>query len=121
MIYDVNHFIKKFKSIPEEKWITDKLQDGEGRCCAQGHCGVGRHDLSNLRSIPGTEAYALVELFGVIDDGYRIAFINNGDDPNYQQPTPKQRVLAALYDLKRQEQLVTEAQEIINESQLETV
>jgi hypothetical protein len=33
-----------------------------------------------------------------------ICDINNGCNYNYQQPTPKQRILAALYDIKKMQE-----------------
>ena len=34
---------------------------------------------------------------------YKTAAINDGRTKEYQQPTPKQRILAALYDIKKME------------------
>ena len=86
--------------------------------CAQGHCMGG---IDNIRFISGQkkkfsifdiaksypELNALINLFGQRrEEGKNmvvVALINNGEDKDYQQPTAKQRVLKALYDLKEKE------------------
>jgi hypothetical protein len=37
------------------------------------------------------------------DHGTLISDVNNGDDRNYEQSTPKQRTLAFLYDIKKKQ------------------
>jgi hypothetical protein len=92
MNYDVEYFINKFQSIPEDKWTTRNYTEDD-KHCALGHCGVG--------SIRGEnpEAEALIEFFDLLSPG-TIVYINDGLYTKYQQPTPKQRILAALYDIK---------------------
>jgi hypothetical protein len=90
--YDKQYFIDKFTAIPEDRWITKDYADDAGRCCAFGHCGV-RHMKPALGG-GGEEADALAALLQ-----HRTASINDGDTDEYQQPTPKQRILAALNDL----------------------
>lgn len=92
MNYDVDYFIRKFEAIPEEKWCVGAYEDGMGRRCAYGHCGkvfaYDSRESGRLRALA----------FGI---GIRfLADINDGSDPGYRQPTPKQRVLAALRDIK---------------------
>lgn len=103
MIYDVNYFIKKFEAIPEDLWITGLYysRDRSG-FCALGHCGVTEIDrteeadaleslfISNLRDIQ--KVHIKVRL---------VASINDGLIDKYKQPTPKKRILAALYDIKK--------------------
>lgn len=104
--YNIDHFINKFESIPEEKWITGHYgYKGSGEHCALGHC----YD-AKTNSYFGEEAQALWDLFG------NPMRINDGAHPEYLQPTPKQRVLAALFDIKAQS-AVKEAQEIVNTEQ----
>lgn len=80
-------FIAFFEAIPEDQW-TDcgQFRDGQGRCCALGH--LNREGAIGLGSLPQYQASNL-----------SIVSINDGDDENYKQPTPKQRVLAFLRDL----------------------
>lgn len=92
-MYTIDYFIDKFQNIPENKWCIDRYENSSGQKCAQGHCVNDIQDLS--------EVIALIDLFGIDKCGaVNIALINNGKDPRYQQDHPKQRVLAALYDLK---------------------
>jgi hypothetical protein len=91
--YDKQYFIDKFAAIPEDRWITSFYADpdDDSRCCAFGHCGV-RFLMSGPND--GEEAAALASLLQ-----HRTASINDGQHESYQQPTPKQRILAALNDL----------------------
>ena len=107
-MYDIDYFIKKFEAIPEENWICGIYGKGYAHCTV-GHCYDGRSYIENPQVEP------LFSIFGK----YPFA-INDGYDKNYQQPTPKQRILAALYD-KKAEMAVKEAQEIVNTEQLELV
>ena len=97
-MYNVDYFIKKFEAIPEENWTVGVYEDGD-KCCAMGHCGI-RDDFS----VPDT--YESRELFRLIFSNYscHVTNINDGEIEGYQQPTPKQRILAALYDIKKLEQ-----------------
>jgi hypothetical protein len=103
-IYDVDYFIRKFSEIPEENWYAGSYcHPNIEAYCALGHCG---ERYSNASIISGTvertgESSALRSLVGKIL-GLDIVDINDTIyNPSYQQPTPKQRVLAALYDIKR--------------------
>lgn len=112
--YTVDYFIKKFEAIPENKIITYD-QGGKGFHCAVGHCKNISGDYGfcspNMKSSPhySPEANSLMNLFlnagidskGSPGTGWCIADVNNGDHPKYQQPTPKQRILAALHDIKK--------------------
>ena len=83
-------FIEHFSAIPEEKWtrfIT--LKNLKGQCCALGHCPVG----SRL---------ALTELFHAQD--LTLTGINDSPLFKFNQPTPKQRVLAALEVIAQKQQ-----------------
>lgn len=122
MVYNSEYFRQKFESIPENNWIIGALSDNRGRCCAQGHCmiNIGQHEGSawvDERFIPGTESHALVEVFGgkAKMGGFTIAIVNNGNHPDYQQSTPKQRVLAALDDIQRQEANLLETAELLKQ------
>lgn len=108
-IYNVDYFIKKFEAIPEIEWCTRGF-GVNGNHCAYGHCGMT--DSLEFKKVP--EAYALGNLlFDVVD-------INDDRHPNYQQPTPKQRILAALYDIKGNS-AVNEAVAIVSQSSPENI
>lgn len=95
-MYDVNYFIKKFEAIPEENIIANVYGTME-RGCAMGLCQRN-----------GKEHLALYDLFneniGHTDDVTSAVTVNNGNHPCYQQPTPKQRILAALNDIKKMQE-----------------
>lgn len=108
MNYDVDYFISKFEAIPEEKIGTSQLTG-----CAYGQCASivgstqdgcyteeGQALSKIMQMVPkATDEYGFLHFMQYIP-----ARINNGDVPEYQQPTPKQRILAALYDIKRMQE-----------------
>lgn len=121
MEYTVDYFIKKFEAIPEERWTTGTfLSYEEERRCALGHCfskkiiwklqDAGMKD-DGSTAYPITEkekqtsfkeAYVLSKLFceNAREGSQKIIDVNNGLDSVYQQLSPKQRIFAALYDIK---------------------
>jgi hypothetical protein len=114
MTYDVDYFINKFQAIPEDKWIRLRLyHEDTGACCANGHCGV-RAEGHITEEYP-EEAKELQKVLAPLPVHYtngdpiedagnyskKAAYINNGIAKEYIQETPKQRILAALYDIKK--------------------
>jgi hypothetical protein len=108
-MYTVDYFIQKFEAIPADRWRTHMLQDECGRKCANGLCGV------TAEMTATSESLALKDIFSVLkltrtsgckmdadfaDYSVKVEYINDGIVNEYQQPTPKQRILAALYDIK---------------------
>lgn len=100
MNYDVNYFISKFEKIPAHKWCTgvwQRVESGQG--CAFGNCGVtSSNDIAYIQ-----EAESLSVLMGGVTS---VLKINDGEDPKYKQLLPKQRILAALYDIKKMQEPV---------------
>ena len=104
MTYDVDYFINKFSAIPEEKWVINNAHSKDGKKhCAYGHCGA-----NGAAELEGQALAAIAE-----KNDIQIADINDGDDPKYQQKTPKQRILAALYDIKKLQPTEEKVKEII--------
>lgn len=111
MQYTVDYFIQKFEAIPEGEWCTREFISGNKRC-ARGHCYISLKTHTEIRHYSETshpiaaEDSALLKLFNSI--GESAATVNNGDyfgdDGKYNQPTPKQRILAALYDIKKMQE-----------------
>lgn len=108
MIYDVDYFIKKFEAIPEGMWICGDFSDGNGRHCAQGFCGMNNKNAATVWNADSSsevplhlrEAYYLINLFDTYI-GDPVAAVNNGYAYQYPQTSAKQRMLAALYDIKK--------------------
>lgn len=111
MEYTVDYFLAYFQNTRDDKWCTDKLHY-DGKSCANGWCGVTStaNDDGKQSFWVTPESQALAIVFSCLatedikDDDYRYsniaAVINNGYDERYPQPTPKQRILAALRDIK---------------------
>jgi hypothetical protein len=95
MNYDVDYFIAKFEAIPEERWCEGTYDDLTGRHCALGHCGI-RFEAGKSSNPEGD---ALVKLTAT-----EAVNINDGHDGRYEQPTPKQRIIAALLDIKSKQE-----------------
>lgn len=106
MTYDSQYFIDKFSAIPEEKWCIRAIQrfeNGIEQRCAMGWCfskNINPNKISE-EDIRSQENLQMDRFFHRINAS-RVD-INNGDDPRYQQPTPKQRVLAAFADIQKLE------------------
>lgn len=96
MNYDIPYFIKKFEAIPEERWCSYVLTDGE-KHCALGHCGAKATSYKESK-----EELALQGLrwMDPRPDAYYVADINDGRDPDFRQWSPKQRILAWLKALE---------------------
>mgnify|MGYP003502350564 CR=1 len=115
-IYDVNHFIAKFSVIPEDMWCVRTRSNGTQRC-ALGWC-YPTHELAKeseqIYNTDSVEDKSLVALIHLLNPDFGVGGVNNGIYKEYQQPTPKQRILAALYDVKAlQEKENKPAKEII--------
>lgn len=95
-IYDVDFFIRKFERTPEQIWLVgDYTNDEETQFCALGLCGARGFGWND-------EARALHGLFMITFQNIEeinIGKVNDGKCTLYQQPTPKARILAALYDI----------------------
>jgi hypothetical protein len=89
MNYTVDYFIQKFSSIPRKLWCVGSFVEGD-RMCALGHCGM-------RVAHPTPESLALNRVIASPE------YINDGEDPDYPQPTPRARILAALRDVKAKE------------------
>lgn len=116
-IYNVDFFINKFEAIPENKWCIEQRFDHAGRRCAHGHCSTLQAEDAGRAT---KEESALIEIAKSNICDYGFANINNGYDKRYPQPTPKQRILAALYDIKGNS-AVNEAVAIVSQSSPETI
>lgn len=103
MDYNVQYFIDKFSAIPELNWV-ERLLGHDGHHCALGHCGVKALNLKGEILGDNPEANALAKLLYLVNaekkTAYIVGYINDGFHPQYQQRSPKQRILAALYDIK---------------------
>jgi hypothetical protein len=90
----VKWFINFYEAIPDEKWCIGnfyRTDNGVFKNCALGHIGAPKES---------PEREALETIFR--EAGLCIPAVNDGTDNGYQQPTPKGRILAALYDILHQ-------------------
>lgn len=95
MNYDVDYFINKFESIPEENWCVGMYESEDGtKHCAAGHCG---EDFTNLSTRESDALADIIELNFMC----KVASLNDGLVSRFNQPDPKSRVLAALYEVKK--------------------
>lgn len=93
MEYNVDYYIEKYEAIPEDEWCVNSYNGPNGSHCAMGHCGM------RIGKTVTNEVNELVLLFFLISTN--VPCVNDGDDCRYQQRTPKQRILAALHDIKK--------------------
>lgn len=107
-LFDAEFFIKYFERIPEDQWCAHLYDNYHGQHCALGHCGA--HMKRGL-AIYGTMANALHDLvFKHL--GIGVTSINDRRHPMFPQPTPKQRILAALMEIKAKQDSAAEAFEL---------
>ena len=94
----VDDLIAHLSSIPPERWTTGVLTDGKGARCALGHLCDER--LSN--NTPRQKAYAALRDRFMPDTTLAAAndAVPHGEEVSYPQPTPKERSLAYLADLR---------------------
>lgn len=104
-MYNVDYFIEKFSKIPEELWCIESFDD-EAKRCAFGHCDY--YNPSNARYSEEGNAldsvvHAKLKLTLCKPSKFynEVMNINDGVYKEYQQPTAKQRILAALQDIKK--------------------
>ena len=100
--YDVDYFIEKFEAIPEELWLFDgEFVDANNKACrcALGHCGARSGYTGDTETTPESDALAKI-LSSDKNSYYDVASINDFPSIKYPQRTPKQRILAALRDVK---------------------
>lgn len=95
MTFTADYFIEKFTAISEEDWCVGLYTDQTGSHCALGHCGV-RNEYGNTEGT--TEGTALWQLFQ--DAKLSVSDVNDGWSRHFKQPTPKQRIIAALNQIK---------------------
>lgn len=81
-------FYDFFNSKPEESWGVRCYNDGRGHCCALGHLGCAEGKYSTEDSINFERL-----------SGAPVPSVNDGFYIPYNQPTPKQRILALCKDL----------------------
>lgn len=101
MKYTVDYFIQKFQAIPEGKWCTGSWEH-LGRHCADGFCGSRSVGSKLVQTEEGVQLAKL--LMPLMPNEYESTIIfvinDNHQQSPYRQPTPKQRILAALHDIK---------------------
>lgn len=107
--FDCNYFLNKFEKIPEHLWITGDWEKNS-KMCANGHCGVKNGNM-NYESIALNDLFKIIPL--TVKDCFKHMFhldggcsyertvgVNDGYCNEYNQPTPRLRILAALNDIK---------------------
>lgn len=88
-------FIDFFEKIPDERWrIGQYFDEGTNTCCAQGLLGT-RVEFDGVR-----RTLASSKLIATLHPWANVVEVNDGIDLNYQQVTPKERIIAALKDAK---------------------
>lgn len=107
-MFTIQYFIDKFTAIPEDQWCSYTQVNAQGQRCAYGHCvpedlRKGNTGVNALAFPEGKAFYQLEKIYFSGLRNFSFAHINNGEEERFQQPTEKQRVLAALQWCKEQE------------------
>ncbi|WP_415854140.1 hypothetical protein [Sinomonas sp. G460-2] len=98
---DLGPLIAHLETTGEDTWQTDVVRSEDStRKCFFGHVHAWGGD--------DTRGSALWEAFEELwSTTYRIYTVNDGSDPGYHQPTPKERILAYLGKLQSGEEPTT--------------
>ncbi len=98
--FDIQDLIDYLEKTKEEAWITDVVRKDDGRGCVMSHIfdfgGGDKRDESGFTT--GGQAWDLFEAIWATT--YMIYPVNDGENAKYQQPTPKQRCIAYIKDLR---------------------
>lgn len=86
-VFSLDVIIPYMENTTEESWCEDVVKTKDGKNCLFGH----------LFDLGGRE---LFDWFENIATTYMVYPVNDGENENYQQPTPKQRCVAYLKDLQ---------------------
>ena len=107
-LFDVDFFLRYLGAIPENQWCAHLYDNDQGQHCALGHCGA--------RIRRGVADYGLMAdaLHVLIHKHHRVgvAWINDRRSPSFPQPTPNQRILAALHHIQAHQDSAAEAFEL---------
>jgi hypothetical protein len=95
MNHDCAYFIQKFEAIPDEMWRAGPSNYPHPARCAINHC-QGEEGLAFRKIVE--KAFPCESFL------HSAAVINDGHHPDYKQPTPKARILAALRDIKAKQE-----------------
>lgn len=96
------------QEVPEDEFIIDRFSDGVGNCCSVGHLNrLVTDDPTDYVISPEvrTEEFDWYELNDLCFHcyGHSITDVNDGEVEQYQQKTPKQRVIQFLTDINSHE------------------
>ncbi len=108
MEYNVDYFIKKFEPIDEDGWCAFYLYK-QGKHCANGFCGVvSKEDKDPHGSNPDNFIHTeeSISLNNLLYQYFSAPTheINDHRCDKYPESTPKQRILATLYRIKKLQQ-----------------
>jgi hypothetical protein len=96
----IQEIIDYLESTSKESWCQDVVRTKDGKNCFFGHLfNMGRNEKESNRIWDMFE-----ECFATT---YMIYPVNDGKNSLYQQPTPKQRCISYLKDLRDGKQLTT--------------
>lgn len=109
-MYTIDYFIDMFSAIPTPLWNVGSLEKSNGSKCALGHCIDTNFDKYEAIGMIFRDVKVNIIIKNSCNDYgigstdltmfAKVAAINNGETAEYQQETPKERILAALKDLK---------------------
>lgn len=93
-LMDLNKIIDYLQSTSEDSWCCDVVKTKDGKNCLFGHLfDYGGGDNGN-----GSYVFEMFEeLYATT---YMVYPVNDGANKNYQQPTPKQRCIAYLENIR---------------------
>lgn len=113
LISDLELFLAYLESTSEDAWQVNVVRSADGtRNCLFGHLfqwgtdhpSVAHLDLKKREWLANYLWEAFEQLWATT---YMVYPVNDGKNPRYPQPTPKQRILAYMRALQRGDELTT--------------
>ena len=116
-MYNAQYFIDRYKPIPDRLWVKGHYVQRLkflGTTLIEKHCALGHlGDIGSSKSRTA-ESQAIMDLFR-IHLHKSVPTVNDGLCLEYQQKTPKERVLAALEEIKELEQEAIQTDSAVQE------
>ncbi len=101
-LFGIDQIIAYMEKTEENSWNLDTVRSKDGKNCFFGHLfDMGGGDLDH----GGSHLWDIFEECWATT--YMIYPVNDGENPKYQQPTAKQRIIAYLKDLRDGKEMTT--------------
>lgn len=100
--FRLEEFLEYLKSTQEKSWCEKVTKTKDGRKCVLGHV----FDFGRAAGCSGNYAMDMFE--EIYATSYMMFLVNDGDHPDYPQPTPKQRCISYFTNMMNGKEKTTQ-------------